>query len=66
MFDSVALCCKINCILFTCNAGSKRNSSMSTLDGVDVMGDRLAEEVCYGLLIKPLMFLFSIVVRPES
>ncbi|KAJ0026317.1 hypothetical protein Pint_08582 [Pistacia integerrima] len=41
---------------------SKRNSSMLTFDGVDVMGDRLAQEVCYGLLIKPLMFLFWIVI----
>lgn len=28
------------------NAGSERNSSTLTFDGVDVMGDRLAEEVC--------------------
>lgn len=28
-----------------CNAGSDCNPSMSTFDGVDVMGERLAEEV---------------------
>lgn len=27
-------------------AGSKRNHSTQTFDGVDVMGERLAEEVC--------------------
>lgn len=32
-------------------AGSKRNSSIFTFDGVDVMGDRLAEEVCYETFI---------------
>lgn len=28
-----------------CNAGSECNSSVLTLDGVDVMGERLAKEV---------------------
>jgi hypothetical protein len=36
-----------NASLF-CNAGSESNSSTLTFDGVDVTGDRLAEEVCDG------------------
>lgn len=28
-----------------CSAGSERNMAKLTLDGVDVMGERLAEEV---------------------
>jgi hypothetical protein len=30
---------------FTCIVGSEKNMFRLTLDGVDVMGDRLAEEV---------------------
>lgn len=29
------------------NAGSETNSSTLTFDGIDVMGDRLAQEVSY-------------------
>lgn len=29
------------------NSGSERNYSTLTFDGVDVMGERLAEEVCF-------------------
>lgn len=32
-------------VLLTCNAGSECNSATLTFDGVDVMGERLAEEV---------------------
>lgn len=32
------------------NPGSESNSSMLTLDGVDVMGKRLADEVCTSLV----------------
>lgn len=28
-----------------CNVGSEKNASSQTLDGVDVMGERLSEEV---------------------
>lgn len=33
-----------------CNAGSECNYAMLTFDGIDVMGDRLAEEVRYASL----------------
>lgn len=35
----------------TCSAGSERNVSKLTLDGVDVMGERLAEEVGFSFKI---------------
>lgn len=35
-----------------CNAGSECNSSILTFDGVDVMGERLAEEVGFGFGMK--------------
>jgi hypothetical protein len=37
-------------ILYNHFAGSKRNHSTQTFDGVDVMGERLAEEVCVSYL----------------
>ena len=36
---------EMNCILLMGDAGSECNSSKLTFDGVDVMGERLAEEV---------------------
>lgn len=41
-----------------CNAGSESNCSTLTFDGVDVMGDRLAEEVRNGFGILRFDFLF--------
>lgn len=38
------------------NAGSECNPSKLTFDGVDNMGDRLAEEVRYGLAIQTTTF----------
>lgn len=52
------LCLWMQClqptILF---AGSKRNYSTLTLDGVDVMGGRLAEEVCAIIIKTKFVFL---------
>jgi hypothetical protein len=44
------------------NAGSECNSAKLTFDGVDVMGERLAEEVCYGFAIQTTNFLSSLIV----
>lgn len=44
------------------NAGSECNPSKLTFDGVDNMGDRLAEEVRYGLAIQTTNFLCSLIV----
>lgn len=49
-----------------CNAGSQCNSAMLTFDGVDVMGERLAEEVRYGLPIRMTNFLVSIIDSDHS
>lgn len=37
---------EMDCMLLMGNAGSECNSSTMTFNGVDVMGERLAEEVC--------------------
>ena len=39
-------------------AGSESNHSMLTLDGIDVMGSRLADEVCSGIYIDSYSELF--------
>lgn len=73
----IGSCNEINFICLLCNAGSNCNSSMLTFDGVDVMGDRLAEEVRNGLFIHfiissslPLMqlneFTFFIFILPAQ
>lgn len=49
-----------------CNAGSQCNSAMLTFDGVDVMGERLAEEVRYGLAIRMTNFFVSIIDSDHS
>lgn len=46
---SVTNLCRLRQLLY---AGSESNYSMLTFDGVDVMGSRLADEVCTGFYIK--------------
>ena len=42
------------------NAGSESNSAMLTFDGVDVMGERLAKEVCYSFDIQSVHLLTTL------
>lgn len=50
---------RIACHKFTIIAGSKRNHSTQTFGGVDVMGERLAEEVLFFCLNQSHVLLSS-------